>query len=119
MDVQNNDLRKEKEMVYKHDRATNAGSLTKFIVKGNDTATFSIDSFVMSDSFAEKSHIERAERSIEIKAFSPETLEWKVIVPVGVFSYGDCIEMQNDGCKSLLEKVQAFLRDYFGIDFKW
>ena len=106
-------------MVYKHERATNAGSLTTFIVKGNGTATFSIDSFVMSDSFAEKTYIARAERSIEIKVFSPETLEWKVIVPAGVFSYGDCIEMQNDECKSLLEKVQAFLSDYFGIDFKW
>ncbi len=119
MDVQDNDLRKEKEMVYKHDRATDAGSLTTFIVKGKDTATFSIVSFVMSDSFVEKNHIARADRSIEIKAFYPETLEWKVIVPAGVFSYGDCIKMQDDGCKTLLDKVQAFLRDYFGIDFKW
>ncbi|MBO6031753.1 MAG: hypothetical protein J6Q22_09790 [Prevotella sp.] len=119
MDVQDNDLRKEKEMVYKSERAVDSGNITTFIVKGKDTATFRIVSFKMSDNYAEINNIRRAERSIEISIFDPNSLEWKEIVPAGTFRYGDCIEMQMDDCGNILVKVRDFLRDYFGIEFSW
>ena len=119
MDVQDNDLRKEKEMVYKSERATDAGCLTTFIVKGKHTATFRIESFSMSDAFAAKQHINRAERSIEISIFDPNSLEWKVVVPSNILNHGDCLEMQTRDSSFLLSKVQEFLGDYFGIEFSW
>ena len=106
-------------MVYKSERATEAGCVTTFIVKGKDTATFQIVSFSMSDSFAAKQHMNRAERSIEVSIFDSNSLEWKVVVPSSVFNYGDCLEMQTRDSSFLLSKVQEFLRDYFGIKFSW
>lgn len=106
-------------MVYKSERTTDAGCVTTFIVKGKDTSTFRIVSFSMSDAFAAKQHINRAERSIEISIFDPDSLEWKVIVPSNVFRYGDCEEMQMKDSSFLLGKVQEFLSDYFGIAFSW
>ena len=120
MDVQDYDLRNgEKEMVYKSEKATEVGCVTTFIVKGKDTATFRIVSFSMSDAFAAKQHINRAERSIEISIFDSDSLEWKEVVPSSVFKHGDCLEMQTSDSTFLLKKVQEFLRDYFGIAFSW
>ena len=106
-------------MLYKSERATDAGCVTTFIVKGKDTSTFRIVSFSMSDAFAAKQHINRAERSIEISIFDSNSLEWKVVVPSSVFNHGDCLEMQTRDSTFLLGKVQEFLRDYFGIAFSW
>jgi len=106
-------------MLYKSERATDAGCVTTFIVKGKDTSTFRIVSFSMSDAFAAKQHINRVERSIEISIFDSDSLEWKVVVPSSVFNHGDCLEMQTRDSMFLLRKVQEFLRDYFGIAFSW
>lgn len=105
-------------MVYKSERATDAGCVTTFIVKGKDTSTFRIVSF-SSDAFAAKKHSNREERSIEISIFDSDSLEWKVVVPSSVFNYGDCLEMQTRDSTVLLSKVQDFLRDYFGYNFTW
>ena len=106
-------------MVYKSERATDMGCVTTFIVKGKDTSTFRIVSFSMSDAFAEKQHINRGERSIEVSIFDSNSLEWKVVIQSNVFTYGDCQEMQTRDSSFLLSKVQDFLQDYFGIVFSW
>ncbi len=121
MDVQDNDLRKVKEMVYKSERDTDSGTETTFFVRGDvgETAKFLIESYKMSDCFAAKANDNRVERSVEVKIFDGDSLEWKVLIPSRVFSYGDCIDMQMDGCRDMLYKIQKYVRDFFGIKLTW
>lgn len=105
-------------MVYTSERVTDSGKIKTFLVRGNGTSTFRIVSFRMSDDFAEKQHLRRVERTIEISVFDSYSMEWKVLVPSVVFSYGDCMDMQTEDSR-LLDKVRDFMRDYFGIDFSW
>lgn len=104
-------------MVYKSTCETKTGHLTTMIVRGDGTPTFRITSFKMSDYFAKEQKIDRPIRSVEVSLFDSDSAEWKVIVPTGIFTHEDCMAMQEEG--KMLDKVQEFLKDFFGICFSW
>ena len=104
-------------MVHKSVSMTDAGEVTTYIVKGNDTETFMIESFKMSDNFALNHSINRPHRSTAVKIFCNDTCEWKIVVPAGTFSYEDEVKMQDGG--KILDIVKDFLAEFFGISFAW
>ena len=104
-------------MVYQSYSAVNDGEVTTFIVRGKDTATFRIVSYKMGEAFAVEHRVRRVQRSIAVSIWDGACLEWKEIVPAGIFTYGDMELMQDKG--QMLEKVKEFLETFFGIVFSW
>lgn len=117
MDVQDDVIKERKIMVHKSVTQTESGETTTYIVRGQSTETFRIVSFKMSDSYAIKNGIARPNRDTEVQVFNSDTLDWKVVVPYGTFTYGEEIEMQDNG--KMLDIVKDFLNEYFAMLFAW
>lgn len=104
-------------MVHKSVTNTESGETTTYIVRGQSTETFRIVSFKMSDSYAMENGIARPHRATEVQVFNSDTLDWKVVVPQGTFTYSEEMEMQDKG--KILDIVKDFLNEYFAMLFAW
>jgi len=104
-------------MYYESKRANECGEVTTTLTREKDTMLFRIVSFVMGEQYAMEKGFTPRERSIEVSAFDTSSLTWKVIIPVGMFSYRDTKEMQEEGAAKMLKKVGSFVEDAFGMNF--
>lgn len=109
-------------MLHKTVQTTEAGETISWVLKGAENSgssegTFHISLFIMSDDYSAKSGATPPIRTIGVEMFDPAILSWEPLIPNGFFSYDEVMKMYRE--ETVLETVQKFVRDFFGIEMSW
>ena len=111
------DTERNSYMLHKNKTTIPAGEITTWMVRGQNTLTFKISVFMMGHEYAMRQNLSSPVREIEVMAYDPEDMTWKVLIPNGIFSNTEVEAMVE--ADHVLEEVRDFLKDFFGIEVSW